>query len=98
MAASSLSTRLIISRIGAGVLGGYVFIWGFMALGIAGFYALNMPFHDAESLSSMLGLLLYLVVFLWAFSSAKLSRVWVILVGGGLLMTATGALIQHSLI
>lgn len=98
MAASTLPTSHIISRIGAGVLGGYVFTWGFIALGLAGLYGLNMPFHDAEALSNILGFLVFLTVFLWAFSAANLKRVWVVLVGSGLLMTGVATLIQRSLV
>lgn len=98
MASSTLSTGHIISRIGAGVLGGYVFTWGFIALMLAGLYALNMPFHDAEALSSILGFLLFLTAFLWAFSAANLKRIWLVLVGSGLLMTGVATLIERSLV
>lgn len=95
---ASSSSVQIISRIAAAILGGYVFIWGFIALGLSGLYAVGMEFHDAEALSNILGFLLYLVVFLWAFSTANLNRAWLILVGVGLLMTGAGALIQQSLL
>jgi hypothetical protein len=95
---SAISTRHVISRIGAAVLGGYVFIWGFFAFTLAGGYGLGMEFHDAESLSSILSFLLYLTVFLWAFAASQVNRVWLLLISGGLLMTAAGALIQHSLV
>ncbi len=98
MSTSALSARHIIARIGAAVLGGYAFVWGFIALGVAGLYALDVPFHDAEAASNILGFLLFLTVFLWAFSARNLNRVWVVLVGGGLLMTGIGALIQQSLV
>lgn len=98
MATSTLTARHVIARIGAGVLGGYAFVWGFIALGLAGLYALGVPFHDAEALSNILGFLLFLTVFLWAFAAANLKQVWLVLVGGGLLMTTIGALIQHALI
>ena len=95
---SAISTRHVISRIGAGVLGGYVFIWGFFALVLAGSYGLGAEFHDAEALSSILSFLVYLTVFLWAFSAASVNRVWLILLSGGVLMTAAGAYIQHLLV
>lgn len=97
-ASSTLTPRHIIGRIGAGVLGGYVFTWGFIAIGLAGFYALGMPFHDAEHLSSIIGLLLYLTVFLWAFAAENLKRVWLVLLGSGLLMAAIASLVQHLLV
>ncbi|HWV15788.1 MAG TPA: iron uptake protein [Cellvibrio sp.] len=96
--ASSPSSWQVVSRIGAGVLGGYVFVWGFIALGLSGLYALGMPFHDAEALSNILGFLLYLTLFLWAFSTPYLDRAWLVLVGSGALMAAIAALIQHMLV
>lgn len=95
---STITIHHVISRIGAAVLGGYVFVWGFFALTLAGCYGLGMEFHDAEVLSSILSFLLYLTVFLWAFSASSVNRVWLLLISGGLLMTAGGALIQHSLL
>ena len=98
MSTSTLSTRHVLGRIGAGVLGGYVFTWGFMALSLAGLYALGAPFHDSEAVGAILGFLLFLTVFLWAFAARNLNTVWVVLVGGGLLMTGVATLIQRSLV
>lgn len=95
---STLSPRHIVGRIAAGVLGGYVFVWGFVALGLAGFYSLGMPFHDAEHLASILGFLLYLIVFLWAFAAQNLNRVWFVLIASGVLMAAIAALLQHLMV
>lgn len=95
---TTASSFHVISRIAAGLVGGYVFTWGFIALCLSGFYGLGMSFHDAEALSSILGFLLYLTVFLWAFSASSLQRIWLILVVGGGVMTGAGALIQHSLV
>jgi hypothetical protein len=93
-----VTARHILNRIGAAILGGYVFVWGFIALSLAGLYALGMPFHDAESLGSIIGFLLYLSIFLWAFAAQKLAKVWLILLGGGAAMAATAQFIQHLLI
>ena len=82
----------------AAILGGYAFCWGFIALGVAGFYALGMAFHDAEHLSSILAFLVYLVVFLWAFAARSLVRVWVVLLGGGAFMAGAASLIQSMLL
>ena len=99
MSTSAASSSFhIISRIAAAILGGYAFVWGFIALGLSGLYALGMPFHDSEALSNILGFLLYLIIFLWTFATANVNRAWLILVGGGLLMTGAGALIQQSLL
>lgn len=82
----------------AAILGGYAFCWGFVALGVAGLYALGMAFHDAEHLSSILAFLVYVAVFLWAFAARSLVRVWVVLVGGGALMAGAASLIQLMLL
>lgn len=95
---SALSVSQVLSRIGASVVGGYVFVWGFMASVLAGLYGLGVPFHDAETLANILGLLVYLVVFLWAFATPHLMRAWSILLGCGALMAASAGLIQYSLI
>lgn len=88
----------VVLRIAAAMLGGYAFTWGFIALGLAGLYALGMPFHDAEHLSSILGLLAFLVVFLWAFAARSLVRLWLVLAGGGALMAAAASLLQRALV
>ena len=75
-----------------------MFAWGFIALGVAGMFAVGMSFHDAEHLFSMLALLLYLGVFLWSFAAREMRQVWLVLVGGGALMTALASLIQHALV
>ncbi len=79
------------------MLGGYAFTWGFIALGMSGLFALGMSFHDAEHLSSMLGMLVYLVAFLWAFAARSLARVGAVLLGGGAFMAAVASLLQSVL-
>jgi hypothetical protein len=98
MAASSLSRLHIASRIAAGVLGSYAFTWGFIALGIGLLFAAGMPFHDAESLSYILAFIVFLAAFLWAFAARSLARVWLVLAGGGVLMTGAASLVQHALV
>ncbi|MGQ2993739.1 MULTISPECIES: iron uptake protein [Variovorax] len=98
MAQNAVPALQIVSRIGAAVLGGYAFSWGFVALGIGLLFAAGMPFHDAESLASMLAFLVFLVAFLWAFSAANIKRVWLVLAGGGLSMTAAASLVQRALL
>ena len=98
MATSAVSRWHIVSRIAAGVLGGYAFTWGFIALGIGLLFAAQMEFHDAEALGYILGFIVFLVAFLWAFSAASLSRVWLVLAGGGALMAALASLVQKSIL
>ncbi|SEL61984.1 hypothetical protein SAMN05216359_11278 [Roseateles sp. YR242] len=94
---ASLALPLIL-RITAAVGGGYVFCWGFVALGLAGFYASGMSFHDAEHFSGMLGVLLYLVVFCWTFAAKRLARVWAVLLVGAGVMTGAAALVQRAML
>lgn len=98
MSQTSLSRAQLSSRIAAAILGGYVFTWGLIALGVALLFAVGMEFHDAESLGYIIGFLVYLVVFLWAFASSRLNYVWLLLVGGGALMTVSASLIQSLLV
>lgn len=95
---SPLSSTYIVARIAAAILGGYVFTWGFIALCVALLFAAGMEFHDAESIGFIVGYLLYLTVFLWAFASRTLKPVWLLLVGGGVLMALSASLIQLLLI
>jgi len=93
------SSRLqLLLRIAAAILGGYAFCWGFIALGMSLLFAAGMSFHDAEHLSSMLGLLLYLTAFCWAFAARSVPRVWLVLAGGGALMAGAAALVQRALV
>jgi len=85
-------------RIAAAVGGGYLFCWGFVSLTLATAYAAGMSFHDAEHFSSMLGMLAFLVVFLWAFAAQRLAVVWGVLLLGGGLMTGAAALVQRAML
>jgi len=88
----------LVSRIAAALLGGYAFCWGFIVLSMALLFAAGMSFHDTEHLSGMLGLLLFLAVFCWAFAARSLSKVWLVLAGGGAVMAGAAALVQSVLV
>jgi hypothetical protein len=85
-------------RIAAGMLGGYAFTWGFIALAIGLLFAARMEFHDAEALGYIVGFIVFLVAFLWAFAARSLLRVWLVLAGGGALMAAAAWLVQRALL
>ena len=86
------------ARIAAGVFGGYAFSWGFIALATAALFKAGMGFHDAEFLSSALGLLVLLSLFLWAVATRRsLVRVWLTLAVGGAAMAAAGSLLQAGI-
>jgi len=88
----------VLFRISAALLGGYAFTWGFSSLGIAGLAALGVDFHEAETGVLMLAFLVFLGVFLWAFASSSVARVWAVLAGGGAVMTLSAWLIQQSML
>jgi len=97
--ASSPTPRLhLAARIAAAVFGGYGFAWGIVAAGASLMFAAGMDFHDAEFLASLLGVLAFLVVFLWAFAARRLWVVWTVLAGGGALLAATGSFVQSLLV
>ncbi|CAN7153874.1 hypothetical protein [Acidovorax sp. Leaf78] len=98
MATSAVSRLNIVSRIAAGVLGGYAFTWGFIALAIGLLFAARMEFHDAEALGYIVGFIIFLVAFVWAFAAASVKRVWLVLAGGGAVMTGAAWLVQRAIL
>jgi len=98
MTSTALTYRHIASRTAVALLGGYVFTWGLIALGVALMYSAGMEFHDAEHLSYIVGLLAFLVAFLVAFAAQGLRRVALVLVGGGAVMTAAAWWVQSLII
>ena len=93
------SPRLaLVARIAAAVLGGYGFAWGLVAAVTSLAVAAGMGFHDAEFLSSLLGVLAFLGVMLWAIASPRLWRVWAVLAVGGAAMAGLASVVQSALI
>jgi hypothetical protein len=88
----------VAARAAAAVLGGYGFAWGFIAAATSLLSAAGMGFHDAEFLASLLGVLAFLGVFLWAFAARRVSVVWATLAGGGALLAGVGSLVQSALV
>jgi hypothetical protein len=86
------------ARIAAAVLGGYAFAWGFIASCASLMSAAGMGFHDAEFLGSLLGVLAFLVAFLWTFAARRLWLVWGVLLGGGALLAGLGSYVQSLLV
>jgi hypothetical protein len=84
--------------VGAAVFGGYAFTWGFIAAGAALLFKVGMDFHDAEFLSSALGLLVFLIAFLWTIATRRLALAWGILLGGGAAMAVIASLVQASIV
>ena len=84
-AMATVSTVHIVSRIAAGLLGGWSFVWGCAWLGITLGLLAGVPYLEAVQLAYLLAFLLFLGVFCWAFAAASLARVWLVLGGGGAL-------------
>lgn len=91
--AASVSLRVVTA-----LVGGYAFTWGFSALAIAGLVALGMTFHDAEAGALIAAWLVFLTAFLWSFAAASVSRVGLVLLGGGLAMAGLATGLQASLL
>ncbi len=93
---SALSTRHLIARITAALLGSYGFTWGFCALGITLLTTLGVSFHTAEVGVMLLAFLVYLGLFLWSFAESSLVRIWAVLAGGAVIMTAAAWVLQRT--
>ena len=97
--ATTRAPRLrVAARVGAAVLGGYAFTWGLIALATALLSKAGMGFHDAEFLSSAVGLLVFLVALLWTMACRRVALAWLVLAGGGAVMAALASLVQKSIV
>src|SRR5262245_36248309 len=97
MSGHSLPARQIVSRIAASLLGGYVFVWGFVTFGICLLLLVGMSYDDAQKLAYLLAFLVFLWAFCWAYIAASLARVWAVLAVGGAAMTVAAWLIARNL-
>jgi len=95
---ATASGMALLSRVAAAVLGGYAFAWGLVAAATSLCVAAGMGLHDAEFLSSLVGVLAFLGALLWAIAARRLWPVWVVLVAGGAVLAAAGSLVQAALI
>lgn len=98
MSQNTISVLHLSSRIAAAILGGYIFTWGFIAFCLTLLYACGVEFHDANSVSYIIGFLVYLIVFLWALAYQRLSYTWLVLGGGGMFMALAASVIQSLLV
>lgn len=85
-------------RIVTAIVGGWTFAWGFVACGTAALVGLGVEFHDAEMALLMLGLLVFLAVFMWSFAVSSVLRVCVVLVPGAVLMNIAALLLQRAIL
>ena len=90
--------RQVVLRVGAALLGGYAFTWGFAAAVMAGGVALGADFHTAETAANLLAFLVLLAAFLWACAVRSLARAWLVLVGGGAALAGLAWMLQAQLL
>lgn len=96
--ATPVSTTRIMLHVAAAVPGGYAFTWGFIAATTSLLCAAGMGFHDAEFLATLLGLLVFLGLFLWTFATSRPARALAVFAGGGLVLAALGSLVQSRIL
>ena len=98
MAATTLRWPAITARVLVGVFGSYAFTWGFAAAGVAALVGLGVEYHDAEMGVLMLAFLVFLGLFLWTFAARSLLRVWLVLLGGSVLLFTAAWAIQRAIL
>lgn len=86
----------IVSRVAASLFGGYAFTWGFVTLSIGLLLLSGMPYNEARTLVYLLAFLVLLFVFCWSFVAVSLARVWLVLAGGGIVMTAAAWILSST--
>lgn len=97
MKAADPSAAQILSRVLVGLAGVYAFVWGFATLGITLLVVSGMGYEEAWKLVMLLAFLVFLGLFCWTFAAASLTRVWIVLLGGGGTMTLAGWLLLRHL-
>ena len=90
---AALAARVVVA-----LVGGYAFTWGFVALGIAGLTALGSDFHEAEMLLLLVAFIVYLGLFLWAFTASSLMRVVGVFAGGAVGMAFGAWALQRAVL
>ena len=87
----------ILQHLITALFGGYLFTWGVTTLGVTALVAVGVDFHEAETSLLLLAFLIFLAVFLWAFS-VTLLRAAAVLGGGAVFMTAAALGLQRFLL
>jgi hypothetical protein len=94
-ATNRLAPGHVIARVAASLLGGWIFVWGLIAGGVATLLSLGMSFDDARNLTHLLAFLVYLTAVCWAFVAPRLLLVCAVLFGGGAAMTGLAWLLTR---
>lgn len=98
MSAITNPSRMIVARIAAAILGGYFFTWGFAVIAISGLVAMGVAYDQARIGTMLFAFLIFLGAFLWSFAAASIVRVWLVLAGGGALMTLIAWYVQRAVV
>jgi hypothetical protein len=88
----------VAARIAAAILGGYIFTWGFAVSATSGLVAMGVAYDQARTGTMLFAFLIFLGAFLWSFAAASIVRVWLVLAGGGALMTALAWYVQKAVV
>lgn len=96
-AIASPNRTQIISRVVAALAGGWLFVWGCTTFGISLGLVAGASYREAVELAYLLAFPLFLVVFCWAFAAASVVRVWLVLAGGGGLMSLAAWALARAL-
>ena len=78
-------TVYVMQRVLLAVVGGYFLTSGLVSTG-AVILAAIMPSSDTVVLMAMLGFVIYLALLLWGFTERRLTRLWLVLGGGAVLV------------
>ncbi|PWC35917.1 hypothetical protein [Azospirillum sp. TSO35-2] len=84
-------------RVTAAVFGAYAFAWGIAAFGSALGALAGLAPAEAVTAASLLALLVLPVAALWAFAVPRAVMGWVLLGGGGALMTGVACAVRMAL-
>ncbi len=87
----------VANRFAAGVIGGYAFAYGFVALATVAGFAAGLRFFESHTLANLLVFLVYLVALLWGFATRSVTRVWAVLAGGGAVMAAAAWALSRAM-
>jgi hypothetical protein len=91
------SAITIVSRVVAALAGGWLFVWGCTTLGISLGLLAGVSYRESVELAYLLAFPLFLIVFCWAFAAASGVRVWLVLAGGGGLMSLAAWALARTL-
>ena len=87
-----------LGRFTAAIAGGYVFTYGFVAAATLAGFALGLRYFVAETLAWLMCFFVYLGAMLWAFAERSLTRVWLALGGGGLMLCGSAWVLSRQLL